>query len=257
MKLQQSQYSVKIAQSVEEISAAQRLRYRVFVAEKGAQVGQDAHAAEIEIDAYDQYYQHLILIDSTCPDPRKNVVGAYRLITDQQARNGAGFYGRSEYDLQKLTGSGRRLLEVGRSCIAREHRGGIALFLIWQALTRFVMENEIDVLFGVASFSGIEPRDYAQALSYLHHYHLAPDDLRVQAIGENAVAMDMVEKHQIDRLKALGQIPPLIKSYLRLGGFVGQGAFVDTAFNTLDVCLLLDVQRMNPKQRQLYSQGVR
>lgn len=87
----------------------------------------------------------------------------------------------------------------------------------------------------------------------LHHNHLAPDDLRVTAQPAHFQSMDLTPADQLDRVAAMVQIPALIKAYLRLGGFVGEGAFVDHAFNTTDVCLILDTARMNDRQKRIYS----
>ena len=92
-----------------------------------------------------------------------------------------------------------------------------------------------------------------QALSYLHHTHLAPPDLRVRALPGRHVRMDMLPPEKIVKVEALRQIPALIKAYMRLGGFVGDGAFVDHDFNTVDVCLLMDTARMVQRYRAFYS----
>ena len=100
---------------------------------------------------------------------------------------------------------------------------------------------------------GVEP--LAEALAFLHHNHLAPSDLRVKARPEHFVAMDRMPAADVDPARALKAIPPLIKAYLRLGGFVGEGAFVDRAFNTLDVCVVMDTGRMTERSRAFYERG--
>ena len=146
--------------------------------------------------------------------------------------------------------SGRRLLELGRSCLHRDYRGGAALFHLWQGLATYVERHGIEILFGVASFHGTDVQAMAQPLSLLHHRHLAPPHLRVRARAFQP--MDLLPQDRIDRRTAMLQIPPLIKAYLRLGGCVGDGAFVDHAFNTVDVCLVMDTARMTERQKALY-----
>jgi putative hemolysin len=124
---------------------------------------------------------------------------------------------------------------------------------LWQALAAEVRARGIDVLFGVASFHGTDPQALAAPLSLLHHAHLAPPDLRVRA--RPFQSMDLMPAEAIDRRAALLQTPALIKAYLRLGGFVGEGAFVDHAFNTTDVCLVLDMARLKQGQAALYDRG--
>jgi putative hemolysin len=249
------QYTVKIASSDEELAGAQRLRYRVFVEELSASARPEETAARREWDEFDASFDHLILIssDAAITDPLDRVVGAYRLMTDEAARAGRGFYGAREYDLRLITGSGRQSVELGRSCVAKSHRGGAGMHLLWNGLAEYVLSREIELLFGVASFHGADPEPVAEALSYLHHWHLAPPDLRVHAISLNFLEMNRMTRDQIEPKRALQVVPPLIKAYLRLGGFVGQGAFVDHFFNTIDVCVVMDTTRMVDKYRRFYE----
>ncbi len=127
------------------------------------------------------------------------------------------------------------------------------MHLLWTGLGEFVTSHDVSVLFGVASFHGSETAPIAQALSYLHHNHLAPEDLRVRAVNDHFVSMEILPPEQINRIDAMRQIPALIKAYIRLGGFVGEGAFIDYDFNTVDVCLLMDTSRMVERYRSFYS----
>ena len=111
------------------------------------------------------------------------------------------------------------------------------------------------MLFGVASLHGTDVEALALPLSHLHHAFLAPPDLRVRAVETAYQRMDVVPAEGIDRVAAMRAVPALIKSYLRLGGYVGDGAFVDHAFNTTDVCLVMDTARMNAEAAQRYVNG--
>ncbi|MEJ6708774.1 MAG: GNAT family N-acyltransferase [Amylibacter sp.] len=256
MILNHDQFTLKIAQTEAELSAAQRLRYRVFVEEMGARPVHEPNGAGHEADAFDPFFDHLILTDESIADDRENVVGVYRLMQGETAVAGPGFYGASEYDLSKITNSGRRVLELGRSCVDARYRGSLALHLLWQGVADYVKKNDIELLFGVASFAGTSPQDYADGLAFLHHNHLAPEALRVAARQDNAVSMAVKTLEEIDRLKAVRQIPTLIKSYLRLGGFVGQDAYLDHDFNVIDVCVILDRNLIPAKQRLQLEQGL-
>jgi putative hemolysin len=132
------------------------------------------------------------------------------------------------------------------------YRGGSAMLQLWNALAAYVLERDIEILFGAASFHGTDVAALAQPLSYLAHHHLAPPELQVRALPPHAVAMDIIPADQLDRRAAVAGTPALIRAYLRLGGFVGQGAFVDHAFNTTDVCLVLDTARMSDKHRAFW-----
>jgi putative hemolysin len=255
MLIEAGRFQVRLAETEDEVAAAQRLRYRVFVEEMGAAAPPEDAALRRERDRFDPHFEHLILIDleAPSPDPLDSVAGVYRLMTGARAHDGIGFYGATEYDLVKLETYPRKVVELGRSCVGAEYRGGTAMHLLWSGLGEYVTRNDIEILFGVASFHGADPAPIADALSYLHHGHLAPEDLRVRARAEHFVAMDLIPADKIDRKKALKQIPALIKAYIRLGGFVGEGAWVDHAFNTVDVCLLMDTARMVQRYRSFYG----
>jgi putative hemolysin len=241
-------FSVRLARDEDDIRAAQRLRYDVFVEELGGTGALVDHEARLERDKFDPFFDHLLV----CDERRGGVVvGVYRLLRDDQAVAAGQFYSEDEYDLGALRQCGRRLLELGRSCLHRDYRGGPAMFHLWQGLARYVQDHGIEVLFGVASFHGTDVQKLAQPLSLLHSRHLAPADLRVRA--RIFQRMDLMPEAEIDRRSAMLAIPSLIKAYLRMGGFVGEGAFVDHAFNTIDVCLVMDTERLNDRQRALYT----
>lgn len=245
------EFSVRLAQSDADLRAAQALRYEVFVDELGGGGEMVDHEARLERDRFDPYFDHLLLHDNArVADP---VVGVYRVLRDDQAAQAGQFYSDDEYDLSTLRASGRRLMELGRSCLHRDYRGGSAMFHLWQALADYVQGHDIEVLFGVASFHGTDARALAQPLSHLYHSHLAPEELRVRARGARRHDMNLIPADQVDRKAAMLQTPALIKAYLRLGGCVGDGAWIDHDFNTTDVCLVMDTARMNAKQRQLYT----
>lgn len=245
-------FELRLARDEVDLIAAQRLRYRVFVEELGGDGPLVDHEAGLEVDRFDPFFQHLVLTDPARPDG-DHVVGVYRLLTQAGAEAAGQFYSEDEYDLGALRRSGRRLLELGRSCVAPEYRSGTAMFQLWTGLADYVAENGIEVLFGVASFHGTDMQALAQPLSLLHHRHLAPADLRVTARPPQARSMDLVPEDRIDRRAAMLAVPQLIKSYLRLGGVVGEGAWIDQAFNTTDVCLIMDTSRLNSRTASLYA----
>ncbi|MDB5666543.1 GNAT family N-acyltransferase, partial [Cypionkella sp.] len=157
-----------------------------------------------------------------------------------------------EFDLTALKTSGRRLLELGRSCVHADYRGGTAMLLLWNALADYVLDHGIEVLFGAASFHGTDMNALALPLSYLQHFHLAPPELRVVARPSQGALLPMIPPDQLDRKTAMLATPALIKAYLRLGGYVGQGVWIDHAFNTTDVCLVMDTAQMSAKHRDFY-----
>ena len=246
-------YTLRLATTAEDLTAAQRLRYEVFIAELGGTGPLVDHAARLEKDAFDPFFDHLVLVDQR-RDPGRldHVIGAYRVLPGDRRAAAGGFYSEDEYDLTPLLSSGRRLLELGRSCVHADHRGGTAMFHLWNGLADYVLERGIEILFGVAIFHGTDVAALAEPLSWLHHHHLAPPEMRVRARPPHRQEMDLIPADQLDRKSAIAATPALIKAYLRLGGFVGDGAFVDRAFNTTDVCLVMDTGQMSARHREFY-----
>ena len=130
------------------------------------------------------------------------------------------------------------------------------MYHLWNGLGRYVTDHGIEILFGVASFHGTDIAHLAPSLSFLHQRHLAPETLRVRAREGHFQRMDLIAARDLDRRAAMRQVPALIKAYLRLGGYVGDGAFVDHQFNTTDVCLILDTDRLSEKQKNIYQQSI-
>jgi putative hemolysin len=244
-------YSVRLAETPQDLHAAQALRYDVFVRELGGTGAMVDHDAGLERDQFDTHFDHMLLIDND----NNQLAGVYRLLRCDQARAAGQFYSEDEYDLGVLKSDGRKLLELGRSCVHRDYRGGMAMYHLWTGLAAYVADHDIGILFGVASFHGSDPHALAAPLSLLHHNHLAPCDLRVFARAEHFQPMNLITPEALDRRAAMLAVPALIKAYLRLGGFVGEGAYVDHAFNTVDVCLVMDTARMNQRQKRIYSRG--
>ncbi len=236
-----------LAESEEDVRAAQALRYDVFVRELGGDGAGVDHAAGQESDPFDAFADHLILRDL-----RSGVtVGVYRVLRCDQAARAGGYYCEAEYDLGRLQRSGRKLLELGRSCVRPDYRGGVALFQLWTGLARYVNLHGSEILFGVASFKGADPGVLAGPLSLLHHRYLAPAEVRTRSRVHQP--MDLIPEPELDRRAAMVAMPPLIKSYLRLGGLVGDGAFVDHAFNCTDVCMIMDTAALNERAVRLYQ----
>lgn len=245
------QFNLRLARDQADIEAAQRLRYEVFVEELGSNGDLVDHDQRLERDRFDPFFDHLLLVD----DQRAGaVVGVYRLMPPEGVAAAGQYYSEDEYDLTPLRATGRRLLELGRSCVHRDYRGGAAMFHLWQGLGAYVLERKIEVLFGVASFHGTDIDALAPALSLLQDRHLAPEDLRVRA--RTYQPMNLLQPGAYDRVAAMRSVPALIKAYLRLGGFVGDGAFIDHAFNTTDVCLVMDTARMSDATKATYTAGV-
>ncbi|MDQ1902311.1 GNAT family N-acyltransferase [Paracoccus sp. WLY502] len=254
MKTDPSFFDLRLAVSDQDLLAAQRLRYRVFVEELGGTGPLVDHDKRLERDEFDPIVDHLCLIDNRrSAEDLDHVVGVYRLLPGDRAAQFGRFYCDSEYDLTPLRDCGRPVLELGRSCVDPACRGGSGMFLMWNALADYVLDHRIEILFGVASFHGTDIPMLAPSISWLYHHHLAPADLRPRALSAGYHRMDLIPADRLDRREAMAGMPALIKAYLRLGGMVGEGAFIDRAFNTTDVFLLMDTAAMSDKHRHFYE----
>ena len=161
-------FTLRLAQDARDLRAAQRLRYEVFVAELGGTGPLVDHEARLEVDNFDPVFDHLLLIDHRRnADALEDVVGVYRLLPSDRLTAGARFYSEGEFDVSALRSSGRKLLELGRSCVHPDYRGGTAMFHLWNGLAAYVLERGIEILFGAASFHGTDIAALAQPLSYL------------------------------------------------------------------------------------------
>ena len=256
MKSTSRKLECRLAESDRDVLAAQRLRYKVFVRELGAVGPGVSHQQETESDSFDEWSEHLLLIDTgIAEDSLDYVVGVYRLLRSDIARHKGGFYTSTEFNLSPLLALKRPQVELGRTCVHADYRGGASMYLLWNGLANYVLKHEIEIMFGTASFIGTEVQKLTLPLSYLHHFHLAPAELRVSVHARQAANVDILPMTKIDRRKATKQLPSLIRAYLRLGGFVGSGAFVDRDFNTVDVCLVMDTGRMNAQRREYYERS--
>jgi putative hemolysin len=129
--------------------------------------------------------------------------------------------------------------------------------LLWRGISAYVFQHQIALMFGCASLPGTEPQALALPLSYLYYHHLAPPALRPRALVERRVDMRLLAPAEVDPRAAMTMLPPLIKGYLRLGGFIGDGAVIDHEFNTTDVCVIVKTDLVTDKYMQHYARSTR
>jgi putative hemolysin len=245
---------VRLARKKSEIRRAQRLRYKVFYEEMSAVPGALAMLSRRDEDAYDAVFDHLLVIDrGDASDGRRwrpsKVVGTYRMLRQDVAELNDGFYTQGEYDIAPLLAAkpDYSFMELGRSCVLKPYRNKRTLELLWQGVWSYVREHGADVMIGCASFEGTDPTAHAEALSFLYHSALAPEDWRVRAHSHLRVDMNMLPRERVNARKALKALPPLIKGYLRLGAYVGDGAVIDHQFGTTDVFIIMPVESIKTR----------
>lgn len=252
-ELRSGNLGVRIATAQEEVDAAQALRYRVFYEEMGAHPDAETAATARDRDAFDAVADHLLVVDHNLGEGAASVVGTYRLIRRAAAEKVGGFYSASEYDIGPLLAQPGHVLELGRSCVDARYRNRAAMQLLWSGIAAYVSRHQIALMFGCASLPGTDLDALALPLSYLHAQHLAPPEIRPRAVPERFMAMDRLDPARIDARAALADLPPLVKGYLRLGGFVGDGAVIDTQFNTTDVCVVVKTELVTEKYSRHYE----
>jgi len=245
----------RMADGEADLDAAQALRYRVFYEEMNARPDAATAERKRDFDSFDTVCDHLLVIDEDRTDIPGGVVGTYRLLLRSVAERHNGFYSADEYNIEPLLALDGDIMELGRSCVDAANRNKPTMQLLWRAIAQYVFSNDVKAMFGCASFPGADPQALAPVLSYLYHFHLAPEDLRPVALPERYVDMCLMDRDQIDPKRALAKVPPLIKGYLRLGGFIGDGAVVDEQFNTTDVCVVVMTERVTDKYFKHYERS--
>jgi putative hemolysin len=237
--------------------AIQALRYRVFYEEMGAKADAGTAASHRDVDRYDAIADHLMVVDHALGDGPEGVIGTYRLIRQEAAAKLGQFYSADEYDVTTVERFPGNVMELGRSCVASAYRGRSTMQLLWSGIAAYVFHHQIALMFGCASLPGTEPDAIGDELTYLYYNHLAPPEIRPRALPHRYIEMRRVDQDAYDPRRALAKLPPLIKGYLRLGGFVGDGAVVDPQFNTTDVAVVVKTDLVTARYFRHYERQSR
>lgn len=264
-ELRSGSLEVRLAATAEDIDAAQALRYHVFYEEMGAAPTDEMKARHRDFDVYDEQCDHLLVIDHARKSGNQ-VIGTYRLIRREAAEKCGGFYSRGEYDISRILEYPGEILELGRSCIDAEYRTGAVMQILWRGLTAYVFRYDVKLMFGCASFPGTDPSTHALPLSYLYYHHLAPPALRAKTLPEYYVDMRLLPREafdpnvafdtmKLDPRNGSNSLPPLIKGYIRVGGFVGDGAYIDHQFNSVDVFIIVKTDLITSRYIRHYERS--
>ncbi len=241
----------RLATTRSEIRGAQALRYRVFFEEGGARPDATARLIRRDVCRFDRVCDHLIVVDNVVAgaDGAPTVAGAYRLLRGETADANFGFYSAGEFDVAALVARhpGKRLLELGRSCVAPGYRGKRALELLWRGVWAYARRCQIDVMFGCASFPGRDPAAPAAALRFLRGNGAADALWDVGAVPGRAAEPGPADGAPLDPRAAIRALPPLIKGYWRLGAKFGPQAVVDESFGVTDVFVAMPAAEIEPR----------
>ena len=234
-----SLFEVSLAANETDIAAAQDLRYRVFYEEMSAEPTAEEARCRREVDAYDTQAEHILIRERA----HGTLVACYRMMRRARLPAGTPFYSESEFDLSRMLSHplAAHSVELSRACVAKSFRTMRVPALLLRALGSYVQHYNLLMMFGCGSFPSTDPDALAIPLSWLWHHHLAPEPLRGRALEHLYEPMNRIRKEDLVSQKALRVMPPLMKAYLRMGCFVGDGAVIDHRFKTTDILLMFPV----------------
>jgi len=247
------QYDVRLAKNDAEVREAQALRYEVLFKESGGQVTPEMLNTRREEDEWDAVAYHVVVLDKTNAN---RVVGTLRLVSNSELRDGQQFYTEHAFDLSGLRNNYASIMELSRACVCPSGRGGAILMLIWKFTMQFIEQNGYDVLFGCASFKGTDYREHTEILSYLYHKNIASPELMPHpkpAVDSVAIADFQVEP---GKGKKRGQVPTLLRGYLKIGARISDHAIIDPVFNTTFVAIYVDAAEMFKTNHILVNKSV-
>jgi putative hemolysin len=237
----EGRYEALIAASAAEVASALRLRHAVFNVELG---GHDrVEPGGVEFDAYDFKCRHLIVRDNESGE----TVGTYRLNTIETAKDHLGFYSAAEFDLSQLPDDVlANGIEIGRACVAAEHRNTKVLFLLWKALLAYLEHSEKRYFFGCCSIFSTDERDGVLAYRKLISEGRFHDGISLEPV-RNAIDTDLAVNNED------AELPALFNMYLRLGAKVCSPPILDPEFGTIDLFVVFDINDLNDKYRRMFA----
>jgi putative hemolysin len=229
----QSRLYLSIARTPAEVAEAQRLRYKVFAEEMGAQV---SGTGGLDIDGFDDFCDHLLVRESNT----HQVIGTYRILSPHQAAQAGGYYSAGEFDLSRIAHLFDRTVEVGRACVHQDYRSGGTITMLWAGLAKYMQMHHYEFMIGCASVPMNDGGHAAASLfNRLKDDHLSPPEYRV--FPHNPLPIDALNQDiQV-------ACPPLIKGYLRLGAYICSEPAWDAYFNTADMLVMLPLSRINKR----------
>lgn len=236
--IEQGPYLLKTATSLLELKAAFRLRHHVFFNDDlGDQL-------KLDVDIYDSLCDHLIIVDQTT----QNIVGTYRL---NYSRNLKDFYSHSQYDLKSFVLPQAQFLELGRACIAKQHRTGPVISLLWKGIYFYMRQIKADILFGCSSIKNIPPFQAALLMKYFEQklifstsYKIIPRrQFKIPQFDEHYQSLpETLSEHQINEAEKI--IPSLLKTYIKVGAKIISEPAYDKDMNCIDFLTCLNVENL-------------
>ncbi len=246
--LEKEHFLVKFAETPEEIEAAKRLRYSVFVEEQG-HLSDKAVPDSIDEDEFDPYCLHLIIVERNLNE----VIGTYRVHPGAVALEGLGFYSEQEFKFEGLDKIADSIVEVGRSCVKPEFRNGAVVALLWTGMALVHARTNCQYLLGCVSLTttdatiGYAVREYMrkQGDVFTNVVKATPQPDYELPEPDWQEVDELVNGARRSELRKL--MPPLLKGYLRLGAKFSEEPVLDKEFGAIDFLVLLDFDEMEHK----------
>ncbi len=244
-ELREGRYVVRFARDERDVEDVQRLRFRIFNVELGEGFAASYTTGRDE-DRYDKSCDHMMLIDTRTD----SLVGTYRMQTAEMARAAHGFYCDEEFDLSGLPDElVERSIELGRACIEKDHRNGMALFALWRGLAAYLVARGKSNLFGCCSLTTQDPRAGEAMLRRLEKLGQISTEVHVEPRPAFAC------RSRAKRLPR-AKVPRLFQTYLRYGALACGPPAIDREFQTIDFLIVLDADRLAPKMREMFFSGL-
>ena len=239
-----NKYIVRLAESEEDLQAAQTLRYKVFNLELGEGL-ESSHENERDSDKYDQQCDHLLVVSRETDE----VIGTYRMQTYQHAREQHGFYTSDLFNLSHLSDDIlNQSVEVGRACIHKEHRNGRVLFLLWRGIAEYMQRTKSRYLFGCCSITSTDPQEGWVVMDYLRHNDLLHPKYQIDPKPD----YDCPEQSRDEDAWEEVKLPQLFRLYIDLGAKTLSKPALDREFKTIDFLIIVDIAQLDERSKTLF-----
>ncbi len=247
-QIEEGRYVVRLAKNLQEIDEALKLRFQVFNLELNEGL-ESSFLTERDEDEFDETCHHLIVVEKLT----NSIVGTYRLRTLEMAKTASGFYSSSEFCLENLPSEVlEQGLEIGRSCIAKEHRNTRVLFLLWKGLAKYATQMQKRYLFGCCSLFTQDCSEGKRAGQKLLKMNALHPTIRVDAREDcQCKPSDFLTPDSNEEV----ELPKLFKTYLRVGAKICGEPVIDRQFKTIDFFVIFDVERIEEKYYKLFFEG--
>jgi len=233
MIFERGKYVANLAQDEGEVQQAQAFRAMCF-----------GLLDPVDSDAYDTQGAHLLVRHKSSDQ----LVAYYRFLTFQ-ASEIASSYSAQFYDLSALQSFEGPMIEIGRFCLRPDQRDPDILRLAWGTMAALVDQTKATLLFGCTSFEGTSWAPYADTFGYLDQRHKAP--CRWQPLPKAQETIPLGPHPNLDVTQALRRMPPLLRSYLTMGGWVSDHAVVDAQMKSLHVFTAVEIAKIPPMRKKL------